>query len=388
MFHVTNANSGYDATRACVAQERRSYGAKSARFRWNIASAIYVSVAAAIASIAGCNRGAQPSESAARAILSRINAGCCEFHGDPVTSISFCESDADEDTLRLFKSFPHLQRLTLAYLPNVTNRGMDHLVELTQLTELRVIFMWIRRDEVARLKALTHLRKLELGETLVDDRALEQLSGLSDMEELSLGQTLLTDGGLKYLRGMSKLKILSLSGEISDKWLEQLGGLTHIKDLALYSYTKKTPVTDNGLAFLANMNELQTLSLWNSQVCGFGLKHLHNCQELRKLRLPDSKVCDEGLPYLKGFPALEYLDLSGSNITDAGLAQLEDLSHLKRLDLTRTKITDAGLGHLKTLVQLQDLYIESTQATRAGLADLRKALHYTKVTGRGRDETR
>ncbi len=59
------------------------------------------------------------------------------------------------------------------------------------------------------------------------------------------------------------------------------------------------------------------------------LQEIGQIATLRKLRFIGSPIGDDGLPYLKNLKNLETLDLSGTKVSDAGLLSLAELPKLK-----------------------------------------------------------
>ncbi|MGA2255623.1 MAG: hypothetical protein ABSG53_13335, partial [Thermoguttaceae bacterium] len=72
------------------------------------------------------------------------------------------------------------------------------------------------------------------------------------------------------------------------------------------------------------------------------------------------KVTDEGLAHLKVLTNLQTLILRGTKVTDTGLAYIEGLTTLQSLNLGYTKVTDTGVAHLKGLINLQVLVLGDT----------------------------
>jgi hypothetical protein len=174
-----------------------------------------------------------PAEFFARRQLEKFNSGARQFEGNPVTAIEFGECDeAGDDSLLHLESFRHLRRLSLVYLPSVTDRGMEHLTVLTQLTDLHFYGVPITSAGIARLKGLKKLRVLELINTHIDNRALEHLAALPNLEELTLSSDQMTDDGLVFLEGMKALRVLNLYGaQITDKGLPHLKKLTQLESV-------------------------------------------------------------------------------------------------------------------------------------------------------------
>ena len=68
----------------------------------------------------------------------------------------------------------------------------------------------------------------------------------------------------------------------------------------------------------------------------------------RSLTLVGSQVTDNGLAHLKSLRQLEHLDLKkNQRLTDAGLVHLEEMKNLKRLILIGTKVTPEGVKRLQ-----------------------------------------
>jgi internalin A len=74
------------------------------------------------------------------------------------------------------------------------------------------------------------------------------------------------------------------------------------------------------------------------------LAHVANITELKSLVLENTQVTDAGLVHLAGLTKLKTLDLDGTQVTDAGLVHLGGLTKLERLELSRTRVTDEGVS--------------------------------------------
>ena len=100
-------------------------------------------------------------------------------------------------------------------------------------------------------------------------------------------------------------------------------------------------------------------------------------EERRKvtgLHLSVSDITNDGLAHLAGLENLQWLDLMNTQVGDAGLAQLARLKNLQWLNLSDTQVGDAGLAHLTGLKNLQRLHLINTQVTDAGVAKLKEDL--------------
>jgi hypothetical protein len=99
-----------------------------------------------------------------------------------------------------------------------------------------------------------------------------------------------------------------------------------------------------------------------------------------KVDLHKSQVTDEDLALLAAMPDLQELDLRLTNVTDAGVKHLHDLRKLRFLNLFRTQMTDAGLASLQPLGELETLLIGGTKVTDAGLVALQAHPHLRKLS--------
>jgi hypothetical protein len=67
---------------------------------------------------------------------------------------------------------------------------------------------------------------------------------------------------------------------------------------------------------------------------------------LRRLVFCKSRVTDDALAHLETLTDLEYLDLDSTRVTDAGLDHLKSLHNLRCLSLTGTEVSDHGADAL------------------------------------------
>jgi hypothetical protein len=131
-------------------------------------------------------------------------------------------------------------------------------------------------------------------------------------------------------------------------------------------------VTDEAIACLNNLTNLESLSLEGTQVTDAGLVYIEGLTKLRHLSLGNTQVSDNGLQHLEGFGSLEELKLYSTDITDAGLVRLQRLANLRELWLDDTSVSDAGLVHLQCLQNLEELWLCGTRVSDLGVVHLEK----------------
>src|SRR5436190_9892331 len=99
-------------------------------------------------------------------------------------------------------------------------------------------------EQLAPLKELTRLAKLNLGKLEIGDDALAHIAGQKPLVRLHLEKTKITDKGLEHLKALENLEYLNLYGtEIGDPGLAHLEGLKKLKNIYLW----QTKVTDEGV---------------------------------------------------------------------------------------------------------------------------------------------
>jgi hypothetical protein len=140
-------------------------------------------------------------------------------------------------------------------------------------------------------------------------------------------------------------------------------------------------VDDQGLAEVARITGVRALYLDNCrEITPQGLAHLAQLQELQKLSLSKTAVDNASLQYLGGLSELIELNLFGNaQLTDAGMAALAACKRLRSIKLQETSVGDEGLRRLKSLPNLQEIWLDGTRVTEQGLRELEAARNGIKI---------
>ena len=246
------------------------------------------------------------------------------------------------------------------------------LADLPELERLSARDTRIGDAGVAALARSESLRELGLENTAVTDAGLTALAGMKRLESLSFGVyqdgAAITDEGLANLAGAPNLRSLNLTGtQVTDAGLRRLAELPALRELGLGN----TGVTAAGLEALSELSKLERLDL------GFGFDVddaaaatlAKNSTSLRTLtaRL---EVTDAGVAALATLPHLETLSLSGEGVTDAGVRAAAAMPNLTELELRRCPVTDDGLAALAGTPTLARLWVSDTNVNGDGLAAL------------------
>ena len=99
-------------------------------------------------------------------------------------------------------------------------------------TKVDLTWSKVQDQDLAALKALTQLHRLNLSCTKVSDAGLEHLKGLTQLRVLGLAGTKISDAGLAHLKSLTQLQSLVLAEtQVSDAGLAHLNLLAQLKDL-------------------------------------------------------------------------------------------------------------------------------------------------------------
>ena len=142
--------------------------------------------------------------------------------------------------------------------------------------------------------------------------------------------------------------------------IEKLGGA--VRQIANDSEAKEAAfhlsgkdLTDAGLVWLKEVQNLIWLNLANTKITDAGLAEIAGIKSLTRLHLEKTQIGDAGLQHLTGLENLEYLNLYGTQVSDNGLASLKALPKLKKIYLWESKVTLDGAKTLQS--GRPDLYV-------------------------------
>lgn len=233
-----------------------------------------------------------------------------------------------------------------------------------------------------RLKQLPRLRWLTLNRP--DEAIVSALATLRELEILDV--MLAADTSVLAHLNAPNLRALKINVDQppNDRSLAAIEPLRRLEALRLDdrgAYDASQPrITNAGLASLARLPRLRSLSLERSLIDDEGARQLAKFRGLESLSLSQSDVGDAGVEKLADLPRLIYLDLGGTNITDAGVAHLARLDKLMELNLEQTRVTDAGASCLARCRNLRHLNLAGTHITDAALESLRGLEHLEALT--------
>ena len=159
--------------------------------------------------------------------------------------------------------------------------------------------------------------------------------------------------------------MVTIEGEnVDDEFLKNVGKLYSVEKVDIVGHAARD-LTLAGMAQLCTLPRLKTLGTRGVAIPRGFVAGLAGRIGLRQLWLPEAAVTDDEMAIIGSLSDLEFLQLDGSNITDKGFAHLANLKKLTLLDMPGVRITD--LAPVADLVQLDLLSLapESADLSRA-----------------------
>jgi hypothetical protein len=130
-------------------------------------------------------------------------------------------------------------------------------------------------------------------------------------------------------------------GNISDAlpYLKQLHPLRHVLMVG--------PVTDNGLALLSELDDIESMSIQGIAASSRGFESLAKLPRLRRLTLESVRTKSSDLKTLGRLPAVEVLKVGDSSMDDDALWELRAIPTLTQVSLFDTQVTRKGADRLR-----------------------------------------
>lgn len=215
-----------------------------------------------------------------------------------------------------------------------TDKGVAMLAQCHLLEELNIGSIGVTDASMESIARLDKLRELSLfGCTAVTDEGLKKLACLENLEVLSVHDANVTISGLSCLNGLSNLRRLRVDGVRQDYSGLDLSGLKKLEQLTIGTRRDGGVIGDADVSCLAELAQLTWFQIRNSAI-----------------RPPS--LTDQGLASLAGLTQMDRLTIGGPDLTDEGLAHLRGMKKLDMLNIYGGKFTSQGLKHLECLAAL------------------------------------
>lgn len=288
----------------------------------------------------------------------------------------------DDQGLKYFLQFPNLTHLDLS-CTSISDDGMTTIGELEKLRSLRLGECLISDQGLHSIGKLVDLEELWLGGAWVTDQGLEHLRDCRSLKWINVVNTLVTDESLQLLKSFPNLERLQASeSKITLRGMFSLSA-------ANPKFTLRSAITGFGIrtgrsTSGANQEPLSTSTELfmdsNPRVNDDTLATLYEhgfLSDLADLDLRDTSITDEGLVYLRDSTQLQTLQIERTSVTDEGLKWLKNLKNLRYLPCRESQLTLPGIINL--IVSLQGRPSENVFTTACLTRDTRLDLFPTAL---------
>lgn len=302
------------------------------------------------------------------------------LNGHP--SLTFINVTIENDfpqTLDALKKLPSLKGLQLGVSPRANNDLLEGIGQLSQLEWIRWFGGKVDTPTLAELSELPRLKRLDLLQFEADPGFCAGIALLKELErlEISTNSEFRKEGAqlsrslfqlpklkrwpkvekvdfetLQAICNLDQIESLSFShmSAVSSKQLKELGRLKNLVQLEL----EHVEVDDDWLSCLTEMNKLEYLSLFVTNVNGSGFQALSNLKALKRIRI-FNELRELKLEPVAALPGLEVLQLGG-HFQPHMLVPLQKSQSLKHLRLedngTVDDTTAAWIGECPGIVKL------------------------------------
>jgi eukaryotic-like serine/threonine-protein kinase len=329
------------------------------------------------------------------------------------------EGEITDQVLDELATFPELQSVGLQDM-NMTDAGLDQLAKCPKLTFLELTRTGVTVPGAKKLAgARPNLQMLLDGQSISgtaptrDDRAFaEWVLSIGGGITISTEQKpiMVREGGklppgpcrlldvrvafstnrpawpadLNRLLDAPPLRHLQVVGlHATDEWVGELSrapGLRQLRSLELSS----GPLTNSGLAHLANLPNLETLLFFNQRLSDDGMRAVAKCKSVREMVVRYTGVTARGLEHLIPLN-LKSLSLGGTEVKALaadpdGWKVLGRMPTLERVDLSGGWLGGNATKELAALPVLKSIWLRDMKVTEADLDQLVKCSHLTSLT--------
>jgi Leucine-rich repeat (LRR) protein len=261
--------------------------------------------------------------------------------------LSIRGSQVTDNSLRHLVGMTRLEALGLSNT-DVSGEGLAVVAKLPRMRQLSLNSSRLTEAAIDPLIACRNLQYLRFSNSDssstssgVGDRLLAALPQLPELLALHVDSHCVSETGFRELGYLGNLEELLVGGtHFGDAELTHLRSLVHLRRLVL-DYANVTAI---GLATLRDLPNLRVLTLGRvapHRLPAGALQAIASLTQLQWLKIPITATDDE-LAHLAGMPNLEVLDLNCSKATDSGLARLKEMPQLRVLHAWGTDITKAA----------------------------------------------
>jgi serine/threonine protein kinase len=179
--------------------------------------------------------------------------------------------------------------------------------------------------------------------------------------------------------------LLKVKGQVEVVTNGHRSSVRHLTDLpqtpftvVVVKLTGNRSFTDDDLAILAPLTNVESLRLGGTTVSDAGLVHFQHYTKLTHLELNWTNVTGNGLSNFAN-ARLRDFDASGLRNAKVGIRFLRSLGTLKGLSLNRSDVTTESLADLMAMTTLRMLFIADTHLPPQAMTELKTALPQCRI---------
>ena len=268
----------------------------------------------------------------------------------------------NEEFISVVTAFPHLRRLTLRRLSNISDAGIIPLFRFSALRQIALIEMPITGTALHAIGEATMLDAFDVRncDQLVPDD-YKHILRLRQLIDLKIGGFTVNDPCLEIVALIPALKALTLDDSlVSAKGFEQFVTDSLSADtLETLVLNRNMALADDALVAVGNFPRLQRLILGEAMTTGTFLTRLADDEQKRPpfndLALRKMFLTEEAIASLKRYPELQGVQISGSTLSRQGIETLFSLARLERLDLRGCFFDEDAQRFLRELGAIESL---------------------------------
>jgi len=170
--------------------------------------------------------------------------------------------------------------------------------------------------EIAKQKG-PHTLKLRGEFTAAGFRHLAAMTEIGRLE-LVIANT--SPAAFAELAGLPKLGSLEVAGDVTDEMLDEISKLSRLSGVGVTS----SRVTEKGLKSLARLRNLEGIWL-GTTITEAGMAALATLPKLKTLSMRETDLSDAGLLALGKSPSIKWIDLTYTNVTERGAQAFKKL---------------------------------------------------------------
>lgn len=264
-----------------------------------------------------------------------------------ITLVNLGDIRINENWMAHFKGLRQLQTLEITGKTGYQGQGLEQLA-LLPIENLRLYRSNLNDQGLAAIKDYKAVKALNLEDTEVTDAGLADLAGLSQLKALNAGVTQVTAQGLEHLKGIDLDQFgFGKSNESLTSDLPRAGKL--FPNVTYFLLPRNLSYGAQDIALLGRtfpkLNNILTYSLdFGDDACA-GLVEVPGLTNLSIINA--GKITDAGLASIAKLKSLQSLTLQGCQMTDRGLELFLGRKSLKNLFIHSAPVTDAGLAAFK-----------------------------------------